>query len=64
MSEVKPILEINGDHPIVSKIKDSDDEAFIADVSTVLLDQALLISGAEIKDPSDFVKRMNSLLSK
>jgi molecular chaperone HtpG len=64
MSEVKPILEINGDHPIVSKIKDSDDESFIADVSTVLLDQALLISGAEIKDPSDFVKRMNSLLSK
>ncbi len=64
MSETKPILEINGDHPIVTKIKDSEDETFIADVSTVLLDQALLISGAEIKDPSDFVKRINSLLSK
>lgn len=62
-SEVKPILEINGEHPIVAKIKDSDDEVFIADVSAVLLDQALLVSGAELKDPVDFVKKINKLLA-
>jgi molecular chaperone HtpG len=30
----------------------------------VLLDQALLLSGAELKDPADFVKRLNALLAK
>ncbi|MBP5329998.1 MAG: molecular chaperone HtpG [Spirochaetaceae bacterium] len=64
MGEVKPILEVNPDHALVAKIKDSEDEAYISDVSTVLLDQALLVSGAELKDPADFVKRINKLLSK
>jgi molecular chaperone HtpG len=63
-SDIKPILEVNGDHPIVQKIKDSEDKALISDISFVLLDQALLISGVELKNPADFVKRMNSLLSK
>ncbi|MBO4705073.1 MAG: molecular chaperone HtpG [Spirochaetaceae bacterium] len=61
---VKPILEINGDHPLVQSVKNSDDKQFIEDVSFVLLDQALLIGGGELKDPADFVKRMNKLLTK
>lgn len=64
MGEVKPILEINGDHAIVAGIKNSEDEAYIEDVSNILLDQALLLSGGEIKDTADFVKRMNRLLAK
>ncbi len=64
MGEVKPILEVNGDHSLVSKLKDTDDADFISDVSFVLLDQALLLSGAELKDPADFVKRMNKLLTR
>ena len=64
MGEVKPILEINGDHAIVASIKNSEDEAYIEDVSNILLDQALLLSGGEIKDMADFVKRMNRLLAK
>ena len=62
--ESKPILEVNGDHPTLAKIKESDDEALIADVSEVLLDQALLIAGVELKSPSEFVKHLNNLLSK
>lgn len=62
--ETKPILEVNGDHPVVAKIKSSDDEALIADVSEVLLDQALLIAGVELKNPAEFIKHMNNLLSK
>ncbi len=62
--EIKPILEVNGDHPILAKIKESDDEALIADVSEVLLDQALLIAGVELKEPAEFVKHLNNLLSK
>ena len=64
MSGIKPILEINADHPLVTKIRESDDEALIKDVSNVLLDQALLIAGVEIKEPSEFVKSLNNLLSK
>lgn len=61
---IKPILEINGDHAIVKTLESSSDEAYIADVSEVLFDQALLVSGAELKDPMEFVKAMNKLLSK
>ena len=62
--DVKPILEVNGDHPIVQKLKDTDDKERIADISFVLLDQALLVGGEELKDPADFVRRMNNLLSR
>jgi molecular chaperone HtpG len=64
MTEVKPILEINADHALVKKIQGSEDEAFIADVSEILLDQALLVEGSEIKDAADFVKRLNRLLTR
>ncbi|MDR1389819.1 MAG: molecular chaperone HtpG [Treponema sp.] len=63
LSEIKPILEVNAEHPIVANLKDCEDEARIADVSGVLLDQALLVEGVKIKDPADFVKRLNRLLS-
>ena len=62
--DLKPILEVNGDHPILAKIKDSDDEALIADVSEVLFTQALMIAGMEVKEPAEFVKHLNNLLSK
>ena len=62
-NEVKPIIEINGDHAIVKALADTTDEARIANVSEVLLDQALLVSGAELKDPIEFVKAMNALLA-
>lgn len=60
---VKPILEINADHAIVKKLEGHVSEDFVKNVSEVLLDQALLISGAELKDPADFVKSLNSLLA-
>ena len=62
--ELKPILEVNAEHPILAKIKDTDDEAVISDVAEVLLNQALLIAGMEIKEPAEFVKHLNNLLSK
>lgn len=62
--ELKPILEVNADHPILAKIKETSDEALISDVSEVLFNQALLIAGVEIKEPAEFVKHLNNLLSK
>jgi len=63
-STVKPILEINGESPIVKKLEGPVSDDFVKQVSEVLLDQALLISGAELSDPAEFVKSMNALLSK
>ncbi|MDR1625036.1 MAG: molecular chaperone HtpG [Spirochaetia bacterium] len=64
MPEIKPILEINPDHQITDKLKNMDDEAFIEDVSFLLLEQALLVEGVELKDPAAFVKRLNRVMVK
>ena len=62
--DVKPILEINPIHPIVTKLAAVQDEKIIEDVSRLLLDQALLVEGGELKDPAGFVKRLNRALEK
>ncbi len=59
--DVKPILEINPDHPLVQKVKDLTDADF-TDWASVLLDQAMLVEGAQIDDPAAFVKKLNKLL--
>ncbi len=59
-----PILEVNPDHEIVKKLSSIDDKDFIADVSFMLLEQAMLMEGAELKKPADFVKRLNRLMEK
>ena len=56
--DTKPILEINPDHPLVIKLKTKVDE----DLVKVLFDQAVLSEGGQIKEPAEFVKRMNKLL--
>ncbi len=63
-SLVKPILEINAEHALVKKLENENSEEFIAQISEVLLDQALLVDGAELKDPAAFIKAMNSLLTR
>ncbi|PIE97948.1 MAG: molecular chaperone HtpG [Treponema sp.] len=62
-AEAPPILEVNASHPILQKMKDSNDEAYINDFTHVLLDQAKLAEGGELSDPAEFVKRLNKLLS-
>ena len=64
VSMVKPILEINADHPIVKQLEGDVSDEFVSQVSEVLLDQSLLVDGAELKDPAAFVKAMNALLVK
>jgi len=64
MPEFKPILEINPNHEIVGKLMNTDDDALIDDVSHLLLEQALLVEGCELKKPSDFIKRLNRIMVK
>ena len=63
MPEIKPLLEINPDSPVISKIEGSDDEAFVKAMSAVILDQALLAEGVMPPDSSSFVKNLTSILS-
>jgi molecular chaperone HtpG len=64
MPEVKPILEINPGHEIVQKLVGSDNDEATEDAGRLLLDQALLLEGVQLKDPSGFVKRLNKVLTK
>jgi molecular chaperone HtpG len=64
LPEVRPILEINPSHPIVTKLAAVQDESVILDTSLLLLEQALLVEGGELKDPAGFVKRLNRALEK
>ncbi len=64
--ESKRILEINPDHPIIQGVKvrfeaDPNDPQ-LADWYGVLVDQALLAEGSNLKDPSGYVTRVNGLL--
>ncbi|MDY3330431.1 MAG: molecular chaperone HtpG [Pelistega sp.] len=60
--DLKPILEINPHHVLVQKLKAIEGEEF-ADWASVLLDQAMLVEGAQIEDPAAFVKKLNRLLT-
>ena len=62
--ESKPILEINPDHPLVLRLKETQAEDEFSGLSSVLFDQALLAEGGQLKDPARFVKTINQLLAK
>ena len=63
MPEVKPILEINPDSPIILKIESLKDDDKVRIYSEVLLDQALLQEGLMPQDPAQFAKNLSKLLS-
>jgi molecular chaperone HtpG len=64
LPDVKPILEINPDHEIVKKLAGVSDDEFAADVAFLLLDQALLVEGAPVPDPAEFVRRLNRVVGR
>jgi len=57
-----PILELNPKHPLVERLKSTEDESAFADLSHVLYDQAMLAEGGELDDPATFVQRVNKLI--
>ncbi len=61
---IKPILQINPNHEILSKLKETSDINLVEDAAHVLLDQAKLFDGMEIDDTAEFVSRMNRIMSK
>ncbi len=59
----KPILEINPQHPIIVRLKDVSDEKRFTDWAYILFDQSVLSIGEKLDNPTDFVNRLNDLLS-
>jgi molecular chaperone HtpG len=57
--EVKPVLEVNAEHPLVKKLETSD---HFDDLAQILFDQALLAEGGMPEDPAAYVRRVNALL--
>ncbi|MBT35468.1 MAG: molecular chaperone HtpG [Rickettsiales bacterium] len=63
------VLEINPSHPLISdllKILDNEKEKnlFFDDASWLLLDQAKIMEGQPVSDPSKFARRMNALMQR
>ncbi|MFA6195059.1 MAG: molecular chaperone HtpG [Sulfurimonas sp.] len=59
-----PILLINPKHELIMKLKDSVDQNLVNDAAHVLLDQAKLFDGQELRDTADFIVRLNRIISK
>ena len=60
--EVKPILEVNAQHPLVKKLEASSETDGFDDLANILFDQALLAEGGLPDDPAAYVRRVNALL--
>ncbi|MCC2657802.1 MAG: htpG [Panacagrimonas sp.] len=58
----KPILELNAGHPLVERLKETNDEAVFGDLVELLHGQAQLAEGGQLDDPGAFVKRLNRLV--
>jgi len=57
--QVKPVLEVNPEHPLVKKLEGSP---HFDELAQILFDQALLAEGGMPDDPAAYVRRVNALL--
>jgi len=62
MPDIKPILEINPDHDIVSKLKEKTRQKSFDDIALLLYEQALIQEGVKLEDPAGFVERLNNVI--
>ncbi len=60
---VKPTLEINPIHALVTRLNSESDEDRFKDWANLLFEQALLAEGGQLDDPASFVRRLNGLLA-
>ncbi len=60
---VKPTLEINPAHALVTRLNAESDEDRFKDWANLLFEQALLAEGGQLDDPASFVRRLNGLLA-
>ncbi|MGH8460990.1 MAG: molecular chaperone HtpG [Stenotrophobium sp.] len=58
----KPVLELNAEHPLVQRLKETADDESFKDLAELFYAQALLAEGGQLDDPAAFVKRLNKLI--
>lgn len=61
VAEVKPILELNPDHPIIRKLQQGIEGEHLNEWVQILFEEALLSEGSPLPDPAAFVQRINKL---
>jgi len=62
VDHVRPIMEINPDHPLVQKLGEEHDAKRFEDWVEILFDQSLLSEGGQLDDPASYVNRLNELI--
>ncbi|WP_417598615.1 molecular chaperone HtpG [Oceanospirillum sp.] len=60
--ESKPVLELNPTHPLILKLDQEQDEERFGELARIILDQAMLAEGRQLKDAATYVQRLNRLL--
>jgi len=60
----KPILEINPNNEIFTRLLEKNDESVTRDIAHVVLDEAKMAAGIEVDDIADFNMRLNRLIAK
>ncbi len=64
MPKVKPVLELNPEHPLVQQLVEITDDEQLTNWAKFLLEEATLLAGEKLEDVADFTKRINQLLQK
>jgi len=64
LPELQPTLEINPEHEIIRKLLADTSKGKVEDAAWLLFDQALLLEGVPLKDPTTFVQRLNRVLNR
>ena len=59
---VKPVLEINADHPLIAALAAKPDAAEIPDLARLLFDQAKILDGETLPDAAKFAQTLNRLV--
>jgi molecular chaperone HtpG len=62
LPESKPILEINPQHPLVTRLNNEGNAQRQGDLISVIYEQARLAGGDPLKDAAGYVRRINQLL--
>ena len=57
-----PIMELNLEHPIVSRLEAETEDSRFNELAQLLYDQSLLAEGGQLEDPAGFVHRLNKLV--
>ncbi len=58
----KPSLEVNPEHALVKRLRREQDSERFVEWSRLLFEQAMLTQGAQLEDPTAFVRRLNRIL--